>query len=291
MNRPLALVVDENSETRARIRTVLADKGVETLAAVTDADGIELLRTHPVRLLLTAWIPSSPERRDFLERAKRLRPSIVTIVLADRLSGAEESEALRGGAFVVLLLPLDAAGLALAVDRSLAQYELLEERRSLREQVQLRLEDVPLLARHFVDEIRSINDLPPIQIAPETIEVLTRHAWPGNLRELRHAMEQAVILAQDGTIRPRDLPQTVRAAAEAASNDETAAARFRDAKRVVVEAFEKRYLEDLLARHRGNVTAAANQAGMLRSALQRLLRKYELHSSDYRGRRSEQMLG
>ncbi len=291
MDRPLALIVEGDAETRARVRTVLADKGVATLAAATDAEGLELLRTHPVRLLLAAWTPSSPERRDFFERAGRLRRSIVTIVLADRLSAAEESEALLGGAFDVLSLPLDAARLALAVDRSLAQYELLEERRSLREQIQVRLEDVALLARHFVDEIRSINDLPPIQIAPETIEALTRYAWPGNVRELRHAMEQAVILAQDGTIRPRDLPRTVRAAADAASNDESAAARFRDAKRVVVEAFEKRYLEDLLARHRGNVTAAANHAGMLRSALQRLLRKYELHSSDYRGRRSERTLG
>jgi DNA-binding NtrC family response regulator len=57
---------------------------------------------------------------------------------------------------------------------------------------------------------------------------------------------------------------------------------FREAKRDVVEAFEKAYLSELLRRHTGNVTAAAQQAGMLRSALQRLLRKYGLKSAEFR---------
>jgi two-component system response regulator GlrR len=52
----------------------------------------------------------------------------------------------------------------------------------------------------------------------------------------------------------------------------------------VVEAFERAYLEELLRRHGGNVTGAAEQSGMLRSALQRLLRKHDLHSADFRSR-------
>ena len=59
---------------------------------------------------------------------------------------------------------------------------------------------------------------------------------------------------------------------------------FRDAKNDVVREFERRYLEDLLERNAGNVTAASNDAGMLRSALQRLLRKHALRSSAYRRR-------
>jgi DNA-binding NtrC family response regulator len=57
---------------------------------------------------------------------------------------------------------------------------------------------------------------------------------------------------------------------------------FRIAKREVVDAFERSYLSDILMKHRGNVTAAAQQAGMLRSALQRLLRKHELRSAEFR---------
>jgi two-component system response regulator AtoC len=97
-------------------------------------------------------------------------------------------------------------------------------------------------------------------------------------------MEHAVILATDRTIRPRDLPQPVqRTQLAAASLAEDLSDRpFRVAKREVVDAFETSYLNDILMKHRGNVTAAAQQAGMLRSALQRLLRKHELRSADFR---------
>ena len=50
----------------------------------------------------------------------------------------------------------------------------------------------------------------------------------------------------------------------------------------MIEEFERAYLGELMERHRGNVTAAAQQAGMLRSALQRLLRKYGHKSAEFR---------
>jgi DNA-binding NtrC family response regulator len=61
---------------------------------------------------------------------------------------------------------------------------------------------------------------------------------------------------------------------------------FREAKREVVERFEHAYLSDLLEQHGGNVTSASQQAGMLRSALQRLLRKHGLKSATFRKRRA-----
>ncbi len=57
---------------------------------------------------------------------------------------------------------------------------------------------------------------------------------------------------------------------------------FRKAKRQVVSAFEKEYLAKLLQKNGGNVSAAAREAGMQRSALQRLLRKYTIKSDTYR---------
>ena len=147
-----------------------------------------------------------------------------------------------------------------------------------------RKEDVALLARHFIETICEINNLDPVHLSPEALLMLEAYAWPGNVRELRNAMEQAVILATDRTIRPRDLPQPVqRTLVPAAAATEALANRpFRVAKREVVDAFERSYLSDILMQHRGNVTAAAQQAGMLRSALQRLLRKHELRSADFR---------
>ena len=149
---------------------------------------------------------------------------------------------------------------------------------SLRE----RPEDIPVLARAFVDGLRRLNGLPPIALEGATIAALERYAWPGNVKELRDVVETAVILAADGIVRARDLPGPLRGAETGATPGVRADRRFRAAKRAVVDAFERAYLTDLLGRHRGNVTGAAEHSGMLRSALQRLLRKHDLRSVDFR---------
>ena len=77
----------------------------------------------------------------------------------------------------------------------------------------------------------------------------------------------------------------IREGATSETVPQTASGAFRAAKRRVVDAFEHSYLTELLTQHTGNVTLAAQQAGMLRSALQRLLRKHGLRSADFRRRR------
>ena len=144
--------------------------------------------------------------------------------------------------------------------------------------------DIAGLARSFVEELCRLNGLAPISIAPEAVAALESFAWPGNVRQLRSAIESSVIVAPDGVVRGTHLPEFLRAPSVASAATARADRRFRVAKRSVVEAFERSYLEDLLRRHGGNVTGAAEQSGMLRSALQRLLRKHELHSADFRGR-------
>jgi DNA-binding NtrC family response regulator len=142
--------------------------------------------------------------------------------------------------------------------------------------------DIALLAREFVEELCRLNGLSPLAVAPEALAALERYAWPGNVSQLRSAVESAVILATDGSIRVKDLPEYVLRPEGLGAADVGASARFREAKRLVVDAFERSYLEDLLKRHGGNVTGAAEHSGMLRSALQRLLRKHDLHSADFR---------
>ena len=142
--------------------------------------------------------------------------------------------------------------------------------------------DITVLVRTFIEELRGLNRLPPLAVAPEALIALERYGWPGNVGQLRSAVESAVILAADGAVRVRDLPEYVLGDAGLADREVRSDRRFREAKRSVVEAFERAYLEDLLKRHGGNVTGAAEQSGMLRSALQRLLRKHELHSADFR---------
>jgi len=154
-----------------------------------------------------------------------------------------------------------------------------------------RAEDIALLALHFIAAVCEINHLPPIQLSPEALSLMERYRWPRNVQELRNTMEQAVILSTDGTIRPRELGDSLRRGGSVQSGPPTVSVEgtslrgFREAKREIVEAFEQGYLRELMERHGGNVTAASQQAGMLRSALQRLLRKYDLKSAEFRERR------
>jgi DNA-binding NtrC family response regulator len=154
-----------------------------------------------------------------------------------------------------------------------------------------RVEDVPVLARYFIETISTVNQLPSLQITPDALDLLEHHAWPENVQELRNALEQAVILSSDGTIRSGDLPERIRPTGStpgrAEGRPDASRGRFREAKRAVVEEFERSYLVGLMGTHAGNVTAAAHQAGMLRSALQRLLRKYGLKSAEFRRRRPQ----
>ena len=147
-----------------------------------------------------------------------------------------------------------------------------------------RTEDIPLLARHFIRTICAINQLPPIRLEADAVALLESRHWPENVQGLRNALEQAVILSPDGRVRPRDLGDghAERPRGVVSSTGSGAFRQFREAKREVVEEFERSYLRALMERHGGNVTAASHQAGMLRSALQRLLRKYGLKSADFR---------
>jgi DNA-binding NtrC family response regulator len=189
---------------------------------------------------------------------KRMRPRVVASTDLDPQAAAAEGR----------LSP----ALVAAFGAATVRVPPLRERRA----------DIAVLARTFIEELRRLNRLPPLTVAPEALTALEGYAWPGNVRQLRGAVESALILATDGSVRVKDLPEYVHGSPGPADGSSAAAARFREAKRLVVDAFERAYLEDLLKRHAGNVTGAAEHSGMLRSALQRLLRKHELHSADYR---------
>jgi two-component system response regulator HydG len=188
-------------------------------------------------------------------KGQMVRPRLMASIGTDPRKAADE------GRFSPALLA--------AFDGSVVPVPALRDRRS----------DIAMLVKSFVEELRQLNHLAAITVAPEVFGLLEEYAWPGNVGQLRHAVESAVIVAAEGTITAKDLPDFVRSQGRA---DGPAARRFRDAKRSVVETFERAYLEDLLRRHSGNVTGAAETSGMLRSALQRLLRKHALHSADYR---------
>lgn len=135
--------------------------------------------------------------------------------------------------------------------------------------------DIVLLAKHFLQQLGG-SQRRTIDFAEDTLDLLQSYPWPGNIRELRNAVEHALTLARTEQITPADLPQTLRRRLNAppASPPTTSAASRTDA--------EKQYLQTLLAENEGNISRAARQANMSRQGLHKLLKKHGLDPNEHR---------
>ncbi len=132
-----------------------------------------------------------------------------------------------------------------------------------------RPEDIPLLAESFLRRTAREFERDITGIAPAAMELLERHAWPGNIRELRNVIERAVILREKGRIAPVDLAgHLTRSPGPGGSEPgrDYAAAMRR---------FEAALLRGTLAKTGGNVAAAARALGMKRTTLTFRLRRLE----------------
>jgi DNA-binding NtrC family response regulator len=145
--------------------------------------------------------------------------------------------------------------------------------------------DVRLLTHAFVERygkerVTGIDD--------DALAALERYRWPGNVRELQNVIERACALTDGERLRLADLPDYVLGggapvAAGGAGEDALEAARvaslglpLKDAKEQWMSVLEASYLRGLLARHDGNVSAAAKDAGIDRKTFHRLINKYDL---------------
>jgi len=151
-----------------------------------------------------------------------------------------------------------------------------------------RPEDVPLLIERFLAQVGERLGRAVRSLAPEARRALLAHEWQGNVRELEHAIEQAVALASGAEIVVEDLPSAVRAAAGKGVELDGADLphSFKEAKQRLVERFERRFIEDALARHQGNISRAAEEMGMYRQHLQLKLAEYEIDAERFRQRDS-----
>jgi DNA-binding NtrC family response regulator len=127
-----------------------------------------------------------------------------------------------------------------------------------------RREDISLLAHHFLRQSAQRYRKQLEGFEPVALQLLLEHPWPGNIRELDHAVERAVLLAQGPQIRASDLG--LRPAREAPLRlDEMS-----------IEEVERVLIQKALARYGGNVSHASKALGLSRSALYRRLQKYNL---------------
>jgi two-component system response regulator AtoC len=149
-----------------------------------------------------------------------------------------------------------------------------------------RPEDVPLLATHFLEKHANALRRTLRGFAPDALARLAAHPWPGNVRELENVVERAVAVAAGEVVEVGDLPPELGAAPGAPAVPAPAAAlaalAYKDAVAGARDRVTREYLVALLTEFGGNVTRAAERAGVERESLHRLLRKHGLRSDDFK---------
>lgn len=143
--------------------------------------------------------------------------------------------------------------------------------------------DIPLLAYHFLHKYNQRMGKNIQGISREVMELLTHYNYPGNVRELENIIEHAVALEKGDILLPESLPmQFQRNSVNHTIDVPITSPVLSQARKDVLEAFERKFIIESLRANKGNVTAAARQAHITRQSFQRLMKKYGIDSSDYR---------
>ncbi|MBW1691127.1 MAG: sigma 54-interacting transcriptional regulator [Deltaproteobacteria bacterium] len=130
-------------------------------------------------------------------------------------------------------------------------------------------DDIPLLAKHFLDMYSSSSKKAIRGFSEEVMEILLSYNWPGNVRELQNVVEHAVILTKDELITESDLPHNLRWSLPQAE----------EATRSLKET-EKNLIQKVLKEVRGNKYQAAKKLGITRSTLYGKMRKHGIMSQE-----------
>lgn len=128
-----------------------------------------------------------------------------------------------------------------------------------------RKEDMELLVKHFMDTYGKKYKKPNMRIDAATINKLKRYNWPGNIRELQHAIERAIILSDENKLSTNDFLLQTNSTTPSNEDDN-----------LNLSEMEKRLILKALDKNSGNVTRAAKELGLDRLALYRRLQKYGL---------------
>ena len=139
-----------------------------------------------------------------------------------------------------------------------------------------RTEDIPLLARHFISRYSKEFSKNVKDLHPSAATELVAYPWPGNVRELRNVMERAVMLAKGDRISLHDVLGLLQFMDEGRrdATEDYFALPYAKAKEKVLEDFSRRYIKNKLDVHQGNVTHAAQEAGLPRPYFHEIMRRY-----------------
>ncbi len=146
-----------------------------------------------------------------------------------------------------------------------------------------RREDVPDLAKHFMERSAETSGIPGRELSTDALTALQAYDWPGNVRQLRNLMDWLLIMAPGGQgdpIRAEMLPAEIGQGAPALLSGDTSADLMALPLREARDLFETQYLQAQLLRFGGNISRTAGFVGMERSALHRKLKQLGVNSDD-----------
>jgi transcriptional regulator with GAF, ATPase, and Fis domain len=133
-----------------------------------------------------------------------------------------------------------------------------------------RPEDIPVLARHFLQAVCRQNGYRPMTLSEQAVGALMQHRWPGNVRELRNVMERLAILSSRDEISGEDVASVLPASAPPRPRRAAPGVGLKEQ----LQAAERQILVESLQTHDGNVAATARELGLERSHLYKKMRAY-----------------
>jgi DNA-binding NtrC family response regulator len=144
-------------------------------------------------------------------------------------------------------------------------------------------EDVPLLIHHFLAQFKRQYDREDLVLAADLLQYFYLKKWPGNVRELQNSVKRIVLLAAGERVELADFtdPSDNSKQPEANNFESLYTSGYNDAKAEIITRFSMSYLRNLLTKHGGNVTNAATDCGLERQALQRIMRRDGIISTDF----------
>ncbi|MBK7377670.1 MAG: sigma-54-dependent Fis family transcriptional regulator [Ignavibacteriales bacterium] len=139
--------------------------------------------------------------------------------------------------------------------------------------------DIPLLADYFISKSNDLSKKNISRIDEHVLNIFENYSWPGNVRELENVIQSASVFCQTDKITQADLPKYLFSASAKSEFEKIS---LTEAKQLAIEKIERDFLLFLMEKHSGNITKVAEESGMTRRNIYRIISKYSLNPDDWR---------
>jgi len=146
-----------------------------------------------------------------------------------------------------------------------------------------RVEDIPQIIEVFLKKLKQRHEKNIHSVHPQVLQAFKNYPWPGNIREMENLMERACILETTNVLTPESFPAGLFESGDArAVLPVQAHLPLAEARRHVIEDFERQYLKELFMRSKGRVDRAAQDAGISSRQLNKLMVKYGIQKEAFK---------